>query len=299
MAEGLMGLGWYMRRTEDAARLAHFYKDVLGLPLLRGAQPVFMFWAGEALVFELKSDEAPVNHRETDPKTAPCVPIFRTSSMDQLLTRLSNAAVEIVTVDSIPGGREAFILDPDHQLIGFRQMDSPCEIAWEEEAKRRKANPVFDPGCSPMPEDIDVLLGVQCRYQDPNPIQAFYKDTVGLELMEGLKDRPTFHLGDNTILEILGGGKVLPMPKDRIEVTNSFILRTAKTDPIKTHLEQHGVPWPNPHIQWKRAHLCYFTDPENHIVGIEERYDPKDYPPGVESYAEDLEAERRYRAGGT
>ena len=83
--DNLMGFGWYMRRTADAERLAEFYGEVLGLPLIRGRQPVFMFWAGEDLVFELKSDEAPVDLRHNDPATAPCVPVFRVHDLPALL----------------------------------------------------------------------------------------------------------------------------------------------------------------------------------------------------------------------
>lgn len=296
MDNGIMSLGWYMRRTEDAERLADFYGNILGLPLLRGQQPVFMFWAGESLVFELKSDEAPVNHRETDPETAPCIPIFRVHSMSSLLHRLTTSGVRIVSDKEIKDGREVFVLDADDQLVGLREISPNSSLAFEIEARRRREDTNrFNPGVEPMPDEIQDLGWILCRYQNRNTVAGFYQDTIGFTPVDGLPDRQSFDFGDNVVLEIADGGPELPLPKDRVEVTNSYILRLEKTAPFKDRLEGLGVPWPNPHIQWKRAHLAYFADPENHIVGIEERYDPSEYPPGVDAFAEDLEAERRYQ----
>lgn len=296
MVTEIMSFGWYMRRTEDAERLARFYSDVLGLPLLRGHQPVFMFWAGETLVFELKSDEAPVNHRETDPETAPCVPVFRVHDLDKLLVRLAASKVKVVSDRQIENGREAHVLDTDQQLIGLREMRKTSPYANDAEAQRRNARaPTFESGCDTMPDDIQGLGWITCRYRNPEAIAAFYHNVVGLAPVDGQPERTSFDFGDSTVLEICAGGPDLALPNDRVEVTNSYILRLQQTGPFKERLELQSVPWPNPHIQWKRAHLAYFADPENHIVGVEERYDPSEYPPGVDAYPEDLEAERRYQ----
>lgn len=296
MVSEIMSFGWYMRRTEDAARLAKFYGDILGLPLLRGQQPVFMFWAGETLVFELKSDEAPVNHRETDPATAPCVPVFRAHHLDNLLERLTAAGVTITQDNLIENGREAFALDPDQQLIGLREMEVASSYPNDVQARHyHERSPTFDAGCKAMPIDIQGLGWIICRYNNSEKAAAFYQDVVGLKPIPGQPGKHCFDFGDGTVLEIADGGPNLPLPSDRTEVTNSYILRLQQTGPFKERLEQLGVPWPNPHIQWKRAHLAYFADPENHIVGVEERYDPSEYPVGVDAYPEDLEAERRYQ----
>lgn len=296
MVSEIMSFGWYMRRTEDAERLAQFYRDVLGLPLLRGQQPVFMFWAGETLVFELKSDEAPVNHRETDPHTAPCVPVFLVHRLDRLLKRLTASGVDVIQDLLIENGREAFVLDPDQQLIGFREISADSLHPTEAEAQEQHGSATtFDPGCAAMPSDIKKLGWITCRYRDPIKAARFYEHVIGLEPIAERLNRHCFNFGDGTVLEIAEGGPELALPSDRTEVTNSYILRLQQTGPFRRRLEKLGVPWPNSHIQWKRAHLAYFADPENHIVGVEERYHPSKYPPGVEAYPEDLEAERRYQ----
>lgn len=293
-----MALGWYMRRTESAEELAAFYRNVLELPLLRGQEPVFMFWAGEALVFELKSDEVPELARECDPVSASCVPVFRTRDLDALITRLADRGVRRVNAADEPPARSAYFLDADDQLIGFREYSAASMLPSEIEARRRHSEGLaYQTGCAPMPADISELGWITCRYERPDNVAAFYRDRLGLIEVPGLPDRFTFSLGDNTFVEIAGGGCARPLPKDRVEVTNSYIVRVQSTEKLKAELSD--VPWPNPHIQWKRAHLCYLADPENRLVGIEERYDSSEYPPGVESFPEDIEAERRYRAIAT
>ena len=288
-----MGLGWYMRRTEDAARLAAFYGDVLGLPLLRGMQPVFMFWAGETLVFELKSDEAPGPAREENPESASCTPVFRTEDLGGLLARLKAARVPLVSRRIETGYEEAFVLDPDRQLIGFRQLADNASCGMPP-----NVHLPYDVGCGPMPRDVTNLGWIVTRYADPQRAAGFYASIAGFSLRDRSEHGASIDFGEVSTLEIKAGGAQLPAPKDRCEVRNSYILRAQATAPIKSHLEASGVHFPNPHIQWKRAHLMYFLDPENHIVGIEERYHPSRYPPGIEAYAEDMEAERRFHASG-
>ena len=105
-------------------------------------------------------------------------------------------------------------------------------------------------------------------------IRSFYSEVIGFEEVESDADTAVFHLGDNTYLELRPGGRRARIPDDRVEVTNSFILRLKDTERFKTTVKALDVPFVNEHIQWKRAHLAYFSDPEGRITGIEQRYAP-------------------------
>jgi len=299
LENNLMAMGWYMRRTADSHGLGDFYRDVLGLPELRGGRPwpVTMFWAGEATVFELKSDEAPMPARDGDPMTAPCMPVFRVHGLDRLLDRLLRGGAVSAGEEALPEGRRAYVLDPDGQLIALREMSRGAISPIDREAWRRfdRGNE-FDPACGDMPGDIQCLDGILMRVENLPAMRDFYRDIAGFPELESDREQAVFELGDNTYLELRPGGTAVPVPGDRVEVTNSFILRLQDTDRFKAAAKARGVHFVNEHIQWKRAHLAYFADPEGRIVGIEQRYAPEDYLEPVETYAEDLEAERRFQA---
>lgn len=295
--DNLMTMGWYMRRTADSHTLGDFYTDVFKLPFLRGGRPwpVTMYWAGEATVFELKSDEAPMPERDQNPLTAPCTPVFRIHGLDTLLEKLLSGGAKFVTEINVTAGREVYILDPDGQLVALREVGRSSGLSIDQEAWRRFDSGVdFNPDCDNMPEEIQCLDGVIMRVQDLPAMRLFYRDVIGFSEIHASNDSVVFDLGDNTYLELRSGGHTIPVPNDRVEITNSFILRMQDTEAFKEQTKTKGVHYVNEHIQWKRAHLAYFADPEGRIIGIEERYDPENYLEPVETYAEDLEAERRF-----
>ena len=300
LSNNLMCMGWYMRRTADSHSLCDFYRDVMGLPLMRGGRPwpVSMFWAGEATVFELKSDEAPMPEREQDPETAPCTPIFRVHDVDKLTEKMVQGGAKYISETQLPDARQVHVLDPDGQIIALRETTRSAEGKIDKEAWQRFDDPTsFNPDCDPMPPTIQCLDGVVMRVVDLALMRGFYKNVVGFTELHFDKELCVFDLGDNTFLELRPGGHVVPVPADRVEITNSFILRLQNTDALKQHLKANGVKIVNDHIQWKRAHLAYFADPEGRIIGIEQRYAPEDFLEPVEAYPEDLEAERRYHEG--
>lgn len=301
LENNLMCMGWYMRRTADSHALGDFYTQVMKLPLLRGGRPwpVTMFWSGEATVFELKSDEEPMPERDKDPATAPCLPVFRVHGLDGLLDRLIEGGAKRVGSDTVTEDfREAYVLDPDEQILVLRETPRGKGHRIDKEAWRRRDEASdFDPGCEPMPDDIQCLDGIVMRVADLSGMQAFYRDVIGFDEVQSDSEHVVFDLGDNTFLELRTGGHQVPVPKDRVEITNSFILRLQDTEAFKAKVKQDGVHFVNEHIQWKRAHLAYFADPEGRIIGIEQRYDPKDYLEPVEVYPEDVESERRFSEG--
>lgn len=301
LENNLMTMGWYMRRTADSHTLGDFYRDVIGLPLLRGGRPwpVTMFWAGEAIVFELKSDEEPMPERDRDPATAACTPIFRVHNLDSLVSRLKDQGVVFIGEETLEQGRrQAHMLDLDNQIMTFRETPRSSTNPLDIDAWSRFDNPSdFDPAPSAMPEDIQQIDGITMRVADLAAMRDFYSDVIGFSIAEEHDDMVMFDLGDCTFLELRPGGHTVPVPKDRVEVTNSFILRLQDTEKFKKYVKERGVHFVNEHVQWKRAHLAYFADPEGRIIGIEQRYDPKDYLEPVEVYPEDVESERRFADG--
>lgn len=301
LENNLMTMGWYMRRTADSHTLGDFYQDVVGIPILRGGRPwpVTMFWAGEAIVFELKSDEEPMPERDQDPSSAPCTPIFRVHGLDGLVARLKDAGVKLIGEETLEQGRrQAHMLDTDGQIMTFRETPRSSTNAIDVEAWQRFENASdFDPECDAMPSDIQMIDGIVMRVVDLPKMRDFYSDIIGFSIVEEDDGMVMLDLGDCTFLELRPGGHEVPVPKDRVEITNSFILRLQDTEKFKKYVKEQGVHFVNEHVQWKRAHLAYFADPEGRIVGIEQRYDPKDYLEPVEVYAEDVESERRFADG--
>lgn len=299
--QNLMSMGWYMRRTADSHVLGDFYTDIMGLPLLRGGRPwpVTMYWAGEATVFELKSDEAPMPERERNPATAPCTPVFRVHGLDGLISRLVDGGAKRIEEEYITDHfREAYVLDTDNQILALRETPRGKGTRIDEEAWRRlDGGCEFDPNCGAMPSDIQCLDGIVMRVADLPAMQSFYRDIIGFAEVASDDERAVFDLGDNTYLELRPGGHKVPVPEDRIEITNSFILRLQDTERFKKSVKAQGVHFVNEHIQWKRAHLAYFADPEGRIIGVEQRYEPENYLEPVEVYAEDIESDRRFLEG--
>lgn len=299
--QNLMSMGWYMRRTANSHTLGDFYTDVVKLPLLRGGRPwpVTMYWSGEATVFELKSDEEPMPERDRDPLTAPCTPIFRVHGLDALVERLVAGGAKRVGEDLVTDTfRQAHLLDTDDQILALRETPKGKGSRIDDEAWRRyEMGCDFDPQCGEMPDDIQCLDGILMRVEDLPALRKFYRDVIGFEEVTSDEAHVVFDLGDNTFLELRGGGHTVPVPKDRVEITNSFILRLQDTERFKAATKAQGVHFVNEHIQWKRAHLAYFADPEGRIVGVEQRYDPENYLEPVEVYAEDTESERRFAEG--
>lgn len=297
--ENLMAMGWYMRRTADSHTLGDFYRDVVGLPIMRGGRPwnVTMFWGGETTVFELKSDEAPMPERETDPDSAPCTPIFRVHGLDGLVQKIVSGGGTHIKTQLYEHARIAYLLDTDRQIIALRESARTSPLGMDREAWCRfDAGDDFNPACAPLSAGIQRLDGVVMRVADLPRMRAFYRDIVGLSEVYTDDECVILNLGDNTYLELRGGGHLVPVPADRVEITNSFILRMQDTDAFKDQLKAHGVVFVNEHIQWKRAHLAYFADPEGRIIGIEQRYAPENFREPVEPYPEDLESERRFQA---
>lgn len=294
-----MGLGWYIHRSSDAAKAADYYGRVLHLPLLRGYGNAYLFWAGEARVFEPKSDAAP-DLRWPDPTSVPTLPVFRTGDAEGLSERLKLYGADIVGDLKTELGHSVIVRDPQSHLVGFRQSGAdsklPHDIAAKERAEKNAPPTSFNPGCAPMPNDIQSLDWIVRRVSDLDAFTAFYSNVVGFSVIEQSDTHALLDMGDNSTLELRPGGQRQQPPGDRFEVPGAFIIRVSDFDAYAAHLESHSVQSVNDRIQFGRGALAYFADPDGQIIGYEERYDQENCNDGAIAFPEDLEANRRWRA---
>ena len=292
------GLGWYIHRSDDATAAAEFYGRVVQLPLLRGYADAYLFWAGEARVFEPKSDAAP-EQRWTDLQNLPTLPVFRTTDLDALKQRLVSYGAKVTDPDQTAYGRQILLSDPFGHVIGFREAPKDSSHPWDARANslatRAKPPTGFNPGCCPMPGDIQSLDWIVRQVSDLGDSGAFYENTVGFSAVSKTEQSVLLDMGDNTFLELQGGGQRQEAPSDRFEVPGAPIIRVADFDAFTEQLDAQAVQHVNDRIQFGRGALGYFADPDGQILGYEERYEQKDFQNDTTAFPEDLEANRRWR----
>ncbi len=295
----VMSLGWILPRSQNAERVAAFYGEVLHLPLLRGYADAWLFWAGETVVFEPKSDAAPT-WRYRDWRQSPTLPVIRCLDLAGSLDRLGRHRVNVIEKARDDLGAYAVFEDIDGHFVMLREPKPDSPRAFDKLARERRSDinrhRGFNPGVAPMPADIQGIDCVIRHVADLDAMLAFYTGPVGLSVVEHLESRATLDCGDGTVLELRSGGQPETPPDDRFEVPDAFILRVNDFDGYRQRLIDRDVRIVNDRIQFGRGALGYFCDPEGHLVGYEERYDQDACKDGAVAFAEDLEANRRWRA---
>jgi predicted enzyme related to lactoylglutathione lyase len=109
-----------------------------------------------------------------------------------------------------------------------------------------------------------------------------------------------FDLGDNTTLEIAGGGVARPQPAEQRGAEAVAILRVADFPKTLARLKAAGTPLPYKVYDWANGGFSYIADSEGNLIGLADRKQPASYRDSLPVLAEDLEAQRRwveYRAG--
>jgi predicted enzyme related to lactoylglutathione lyase len=306
----IMGLGWYVVFSPPSLTdtITDFYGATLGLPLMMtmrtAEQNKNYFWCGEDIVLDLShhAPETPFDPREADPATARQIPIFRTENLDVLLAGFAARGARILPARPAPFGREAFVVGPTGRLTGFRQRDPASPFAADREARRRfKRGEAFNPGCAAMPAHMQELGWVRLRVTDMNAARQFYGARVGLPYLGSAGGAALFDLGDNTTLEIVGGGLPRPVPAAQNEAGSVMILRVADFQAISTRLKAAGQPFPFKIYNWANGSFSYIADSEGNLLGLADRQPPAAYRAKQPVLPEDLEARRRWveaTAGG-
>lgn len=297
LRDHIMCMGWYLRRVERGEAVLPFYRDVLKLPVMRGKEPTWFIWGGEIFVFELIGERPPRPERDTDPASAPLMPVYRVHDLDGLLAELRHNHVAIVGERKTEHGRDVFILDTDRQLNVLREREAMSPHASDIEAARRKTRgDTFVNDWPKMPLRIQELGWIRRQVQSLAKVLPFYTATLGLKKVGEESGAVMLEAGDNFILELAeGGSPQKPPQKDRTEITNSFVFHVDDHALVTEMLKKAGVPVMQ-EIFFNSAHLTYVVDPEGQLLGFEERFEPHGYKTWRNPFAEDLEVNRRWRS---
>ena len=270
----IQSLGWIVRRTEDPMPQGAFYRDVLGLPQLRERDNErgrnIMVWTGMYSVMETiwqGKPHPPVEFAEQ----AEVVPVFRVRDMDAVVSRLEASGAP--RVPSRSGAKETlYFTDPDGFVFGLRTPTVGSDLAPDMEAEDvwRKGGVIL-PDTPAMPRDVQDIGWVQLHVADPQALVPFYCRTVGLDLLENNNDGSvSLHLGSTAALELKPGGSSRPVPKDRKDVPDVWILRGYGFDAFAAKMAAANAPLINS-LTLGAGSLNYYVDPEGHVFGFQER----------------------------
>ncbi len=306
----IMGVGWYVvfSRPSQMDQMTAFYEKTLGLPemlnMRTDIQNKNYLWGGEDIVVDLShhAAETPLGPREADPATARQVPFFRTENLDALMAGFAERGAKTLPARPTLFGREAFVVDPMGRLLGFRQRDASSPLPTDREARRRfRRGEAFNPGCASMPPHMQELGWVRLRVADPDAAKQFYGARVGLRPLGTAGSALLFDLGDNTTLEILGGGVPRPVPAEQRYAETVAILRVVDFQATMARLKAAGQAFPFKIYSAANGGFSYVSDPEGNLLGLADRRPPAAYKGSMPVMAEDLEARRRWveaTAGG-
>ncbi len=305
----IMGLGWYVVFSPPSMmdRMTVFYEKTIGLPEMLNMRTEIqnknLLWGGEDIVVDLAhhAPETPLSPREADPATARQFPIFRTDNLDALMAGFAARGARTLPVRSTYYGREAFVIDLMGRLLGFRQRDLESPFASDKEARRRfTRGEAFNPGCASMPTHLQELGWVRLAVADVDAARAFYGARVGLRDLGTAGGAALFDLGDNTTLEIVGGGVARPVPVEQRDAETVAILRVVNFQAIMARLKAAGQPFPFTISDKPNGAFSYISDSEGNLLGLADRRPPAAYRGVMAVLPEDLEARRRWveTAGG-
>jgi predicted enzyme related to lactoylglutathione lyase len=152
-----------------------------------------------------------------------------------------------------------------------------------------------------MPAHLQELGWVRLTVADVAAAKAFYGERVGLTYLGAAGGAELFDIGDNTTLEIAGGGTPRPVPSEQRAAESVMILRVVDFPTTLTRLQAAGQPFPYRIYSMANGGFSYIADSEGNLVGLADRKPPAAYKASLPVLPEDLEARRRWveaTAGG-
>jgi catechol 2,3-dioxygenase-like lactoylglutathione lyase family enzyme len=258
-----------------------FYRDVIGLAELRRRDTDtarnIMLWAGmfSALETIWQGQPHPPVNSVTD---AEVVPIFRVRNWDAVIGRLESARTRFLS-DAPEQDGTLFFTDPDGFVCGIRPPAAGSDLAPDIEANERWPDDLVRlPDTPPLGEGLQDIGWLRLHVADPQALATFYCRVVGLDLLENNGEQGvTLHLGETGTLELRPGGRARPVPADRKDLPDVWILRGYDFQGFADKMSANGVPLVNA-LTLGAGSLNYYADPEGHVFGFQERkaYNPDD-----------------------
>jgi catechol 2,3-dioxygenase-like lactoylglutathione lyase family enzyme len=284
-AADIQSLGWWMRRTtgRKMTELTPYYRAWEG--------DLVLLWAGEDMVFEVKTDDHP-QRQQIDPNAAAAVPVFRVHDLSRWRARMAAHGHLPLAERHARWGHTLFYLGPDELTIGFEQRSMHSPLLSDQRALQRWRQGPFRLGdLPPLPDSLHYLSRAIRHVHDVAAMSRFYRDAFGLQPLGHEGPSQLFALGEDSVLEIAPGGVSMPEPRDRSELPDSYVLRTHNLDAQLQALPRRGARLKGELIvKEETTRLQFVPDPEGWITGIEERGQIRS------RYIDDVEADRRWRA---
>lgn len=290
MNPSIQSLGAFFRAVPSPAPLIAFYRDGLGLPVIRRLGQNATFWAGDTATFVVTGGgDAPPPF--SDPTEQGSIPVFRCLGIDAVVDRLVRAGGRVLAEgpapDSVPG-RTVYLLDPSGNVTGLREPDPTSTRAQDiESARRREAGLATLEEVGPLPEDVQGLDWIVQSGLAPGPTLRFLDEVMRLDRADPDADAPLVWLGETCLLATLEG-----RPKDRKQdprmVTNGFTLRVHSFDDLLTRLLDDGAVQAYAAVkEGTDGKLTAFWDPNGNLLGIRQAASDSERP-------EDVEARKRW-----
>jgi hypothetical protein len=293
-AADIQSLGWWMRRTtgRKMSELTPYYQRIIGLPLVRAWEnDLVLLWAGEDLIFEVKTDDNP-EREQSDPDSAAIIPVFRVHDLAIWQARMTAFGYAPLSRRKSEFGRTLFYRGPDNLITGFEERAETSPLPSDRRGLQSWRAAPFRLGRLPaLPDTLHYLSRAIRHVADVAAMSRFYRDNFGLLSLGNEGESQIFALGEDSVLEIAPGGISIPEPRDRSELPDTFVLRTHNLNAQLAALPRRGARLKGEVIVKERTtRLQFVPDPEGWIVGIEERGKIRS------RYIDDVEADRRWRA---
>jgi len=303
MRDGIQGLGWFVRRTEQPLNLTAFYRDALGLVELRRweveGEEGAMLYAGDVGVFEIntigKGGARPLGS-ET-PETAPCTPVFRVHGAGSVADRLTaaGATIERDDRDAAEGfTKTLWLKDIGGHLMGLREADPDSGLTSDSLAADAWSTRETDAPPFGLPANgVQDIAAVRLTVPDVPETARFYMDAVGLDLLTETKDGGAIlYLGSTAVLELTKGKEAPNPPEDRTMAADAFVLRTYDYIGLRASMASHGAKVINT-LERAGGNMDMVLDPAGHLFGFQERIPPDPEIP-TSNLVEDVYARERW-----
>lgn len=259
-----------MLRAPDPTPLIRFYRDVVGLGVLRGRetppeQASAMMWAGGTTVFEpnrLTGETLPVADTLD---TSAYVPVFRSRDIAKTRTRLTNVPVE--------SEREGIIYfrDPLGFFFGLTPAVSDASVRTDPINGEPLSVPDVE---APLADDILDLGILEVRSDDPAGLATFYADALNLKRCNDT----ALDMGDGAIMAFTEGSAVRgPNADDREAVPMVPVFRLYAYEDFVDRVPQLGISKLQ-EVELTGGSIWYGWDAVDRLFGFQERRPPDPAP---------------------